>query len=149
MVKSMLEIITSMLEMLSPMSKILVPTLWLCFVAYAAWYYTSAKKYAPLTREEVRILWKLHKQDVGCEAKKWQEIRRKDKIVGFECECQCRMSVRCLLCSIRCTPLMSQNNSFLFQRLCCGTCRFSRQILLAQGFCKCLHSGCFYVRGDS
>jgi len=87
MVKSMLEIITSMLEMLSSMSKILVPTLWLCFVAYAAWYYTSAKKYAPLTREEVRILWKLHKQDVGCEAKKWQEIRRKDKMVGFECEC--------------------------------------------------------------
>lgn len=59
------------------------------------------------------------------------------------------MSVRCLPCSIKCTPLMSQNNSSLFQRLCCGTCRFSRQILLAQGFCKCLHSGCFYVRGDS
>jgi hypothetical protein len=87
MVKSMLEIITSMLEMLSSMSEILVPTLWLCFVAYAAWYYISAKKYAPLTRKEVKILWKLHKQNVGCKAKKWDEIRRKDKIIGFKCEC--------------------------------------------------------------
>lgn len=87
MVKSMLEIIMSVLEILSPMSEILMPTLWLCFVAYAAWYYMFAKKYAPLTRKEVRILWKLHKQNVGCKAKKWQEIRRKDRMVGFECEC--------------------------------------------------------------
>jgi len=95
MVKSMLEIITSMLEMLSPMSKILVPMLWLCFAAYAAWYCTSAKKYAPLTREEIRILWKLHKQNVGCKAKKWQEIRRKDNIVGFKCECGYKHVQKC------------------------------------------------------
>lgn len=87
MVRNMLEIITSMLEMLSSVSKILMPTLWIFFAAYATWYYTSAKHYAPLTRNEAKILWKLHKQNTGCKAKKWREIRSKGKIVGFKCEC--------------------------------------------------------------
>ena len=61
--------------------------LWLCFLAYALWYYESAKDYAPLTAKEAEILWKIHKQHTKCNGGKWLGIRREDKIVGFECAC--------------------------------------------------------------
>lgn len=66
---------------------ILMPTIWACFIIYTAWYLTSAKRYAPVTLAEARLLWKIHKQNTQCNARKWREIRRRDKIVGFECEC--------------------------------------------------------------
>jgi hypothetical protein len=61
--------------------------LWTFFVVYATWYLTSAKDYAPLTPYETKILWKIHKQNIGCNGKKWQMIKRRGKIVGFQCEC--------------------------------------------------------------
>lgn len=73
MVKNMLEIITG--------------ALWICLAAYATWYFTSAKNYAPITPNEARILWKIHKRNIRCVARKWREIKRGDKIIGFECEC--------------------------------------------------------------
>jgi len=73
MVKNMIEIITG--------------ALWISLAAYATWYFTSAKNYAPITAKEARILWKIHKRNIRCVAIKWREIKRGDKIVGFECGC--------------------------------------------------------------
>jgi hypothetical protein len=69
------------------MLEIFMFTLWGCLAIYAAWYFTSAKHYAPLTPKEARILWKIHKRNIRCNAKKWREIKRGGKIVGFACEC--------------------------------------------------------------
>lgn len=60
---------------------------WLIFIAYFAWFFTSGKDYAPMARRDAEILWRIHKQDAECKSNKWQEIRHKENIVGFECEC--------------------------------------------------------------
>jgi len=62
-------------------------TVWTIFVIYATWYLTSAKHYAPITFDEAKILWKIHKQLVHCNGKRWREVKRGGKIIGFECEC--------------------------------------------------------------
>ncbi|MEM3565778.1 MAG: hypothetical protein QXK18_02770 [Candidatus Bathyarchaeia archaeon] len=69
------------------MIEILAVTLWTCFAAYSTWYFTSAKHYAPLTPEEARLLWKIHKQTTKCGSRRWREICRGRKIIGFACEC--------------------------------------------------------------
>jgi hypothetical protein len=69
------------------MLEILMPTAWACFALYVIWYFTSAKDYAPLTPKEAELLWKIHRQKAGCNMNKWREIRRKGKLVGFECAC--------------------------------------------------------------
>jgi hypothetical protein len=73
--------------MVENMLEILMPTMWTCFTAYAAWYFTSAKQYAPLTLNEARLLWKIHKQSTHCTSRKWNEIRHNGSIIGFKCEC--------------------------------------------------------------
>lgn len=83
----MIEVSTSILNMLMPISIMLVPPLWVCFAVYAIWYFTSAKRHAPLTPNEAKLLWKIHKQNIKCGAKKWRELKRGDRIIGFECEC--------------------------------------------------------------
>lgn len=88
MVKGMIEaIIETFINMAKSKLEILMLTLWLCFAGYATWYLTSANKYAPLTFSEADILWKIHKQSIRCEGRKWREIIHRGKIVGFECEC--------------------------------------------------------------
>lgn len=67
--------------------EILVFTSWTFLVSYATWYLTSAKHYAPLTLDEAKILWKIHKQDINCDGKKLHVIKRRGKIIGFQCEC--------------------------------------------------------------
>jgi len=67
------------------MLEILMPTMWTCFTVYATWYFTSAKYYAPLTLNEARLLWKIHKQDTRCKSRKWSEIRHNGSIIGFKC----------------------------------------------------------------
>jgi hypothetical protein len=67
--------------------EILLLALWVSITGYASWYFISAKHHVPLTHEEVRLLWKIHKNRTRCDSKKWYEIRGKDKIVGFKCEC--------------------------------------------------------------
>jgi len=62
-------------------------TLWACFAVYVIWYFTSAKHYAPITPNEAKILWKIHKQNTQCDAGAWREIRRGGNMVGFECKC--------------------------------------------------------------
>ena len=69
------------------MLEIIVPALWTLFAVYIVWYCTSAKHYAPITSTEAKMLWVLHRNGVRCNAKRWREVRRIGKIVGFECEC--------------------------------------------------------------
>jgi len=60
---------------------------WTLFVAYATWYVTKAKNYAPITHIEARMLWMIHKNAHQCNGKRWREIKRRSKTIGFECEC--------------------------------------------------------------
>jgi hypothetical protein len=69
------------------MLEILFPVIWPCLGVYSAWYFTSAKRYAPITRAEARALWHIHRQNAKCHAKKCKEIKRRGRIVGFECDC--------------------------------------------------------------
>lgn len=69
------------------MIEIIAPIVWAGLIVYIVWYFMVAKHYAPLTRDEVSLLWKIHKQNAGCRAKSWKEIRHGRKIVGFECGC--------------------------------------------------------------
>ena len=55
--------------------EILAITVWIGFVAYATWYVTSAKYSVPLSVDEARILWKIHKKNVDCGATRWREVR--------------------------------------------------------------------------
>lgn len=96
MVKHMIEsVLESFMNIVESNLQSLMLTLWLCFAGYATWYLASANKYAPLTFNEADILWKIHKQSVRCKATKWHEIKRRDKIVGFECECGHRHIQKC------------------------------------------------------
>jgi len=73
--------------MVKNMMEIIMVTLWVCLATYTIWYFTSAKNYAPITSKEARILWKIHKRNILCGARKWREIKRGGRIIGFECEC--------------------------------------------------------------
>ncbi len=46
------------------------------------------KRTAPITANEAKVMWTMHRQTAHCGCHKWQPIKlRKDKIVGFQCEC--------------------------------------------------------------
>ena len=48
----------------------------------------SAKRGVPITVDEAKVLWKIHKKNSDCNGHKWQPLKRKgDKIKGFQCEC--------------------------------------------------------------
>ena len=67
---------------------LLIPAIWVCLAAYVIWFVGAAKRHVPLTLEEAKMLWKIHKQDTNCRYRKWQPIsRRNGKITGFKCEC--------------------------------------------------------------
>ncbi|MFP3985042.1 MAG: hypothetical protein ACLFU9_03620 [Candidatus Bathyarchaeia archaeon] len=87
MVKTVLEILTSLLENLGSTSYILLPTFWACLALYVAWYFTSAGRLVPLTNKEATLLWKIHKNTALCNAARWSKIKRKNKVVGFQCAC--------------------------------------------------------------
>jgi hypothetical protein len=69
------------------MWEILALGLWTFFVAYTTWYFTKAKYTVPISVNEARILWKIHRRDLRCNGRKWREIKSDEKLVGFECEC--------------------------------------------------------------
>ena len=68
-------------------SGVLIPAIWLSLGFVTAWLLLSAKRAVPLTRKETETLWKFHKQKTKCRAESWREIVRRNKIIGFECEC--------------------------------------------------------------
>ncbi|MEM2987950.1 MAG: hypothetical protein QXK26_02770 [Candidatus Bathyarchaeia archaeon] len=82
-----MDVVKYLLDMLMPFSPMMAPLMLGFFIIYAAWYLTSLKTFAPMTREEAQLLWKIHKTRAGCDAQKMREIKRKNKIVGFKCEC--------------------------------------------------------------
>jgi hypothetical protein len=65
----------------------LVLATWVGLGAYIIWFFTSAKDYAALTSRETTILWKLHKKQTNCSSTKFETVRRKNRIVGFRCDC--------------------------------------------------------------
>jgi hypothetical protein len=74
-------------KMLTP-PPLTVSITWACFAAYALWFFVIAKRNVPMTSDEVRMLWKIHKQTTNCPQKKWQPIaQRNGKITGFKCDC--------------------------------------------------------------
>jgi len=81
-VKDMAQILEALLN-----SGVLIPAMWLSLGFATAWFLLSAKRVVPLTHEEAETLWKIHRQQTKCRAEGWQEIVRKNKIIGFECEC--------------------------------------------------------------
>ena len=68
-------------------SGVLIPAIWLSLGFATAWFLLSAKRVVPLSFEEAETLWKVHKQNSKCIAKKWNEINRSKELIGFECEC--------------------------------------------------------------
>ena len=47
----------------------------------------SARHVVPMTKKEAETIWKFHKQSTCCKAEAWNELTKKKKIIGFECEC--------------------------------------------------------------
>jgi hypothetical protein len=46
------------------------------------------KSVAQITPNEAKVMWTMHRQTSHCRGRNWQPIKlRKDKIVGFQCEC--------------------------------------------------------------
>ena len=70
-----------------PIIEILAVAIWSCFIAYVTWYFTLARSFAPITTEEARILWKIHRKDFHCNSDEWREIKHGNRIVGFVCTC--------------------------------------------------------------
>jgi hypothetical protein len=68
-------------------SGVLIPSLALAFGFYIAYILLSARNVFPMTKEEAETLWKFHKQKDCYKAEKWHEVIKRNKIVGYECEC--------------------------------------------------------------
>jgi len=57
-------------------------------LAACAVIFSLAKRSAPITANDAKVIWTMHKKTAHCSGHKWQPIKRKkDKIVGFRCEC--------------------------------------------------------------
>lgn len=82
-----MDVVKSLLDMILSFSPMIAPLMVGFSTIYAAWYITSLKTYAPMTREEAQLLWRIHKKETGCDAQKMREIKHKNKIVGIKCEC--------------------------------------------------------------
>ena len=78
----------------------IVLTVWVFFAGYLVWYTTAAKCDAPLTVNEARVLWKIHKRNTNCTRHKWRRITCKSgKVLGFECECGYKYTQKRLISS--------------------------------------------------
>jgi hypothetical protein len=73
------------------MLDVLMWVLWSALGGYSFWFVTHAKRSAPLTLDELVILWKKHKQEAKCRAP-LSRVKpiidpRSDEFSGFKCEC--------------------------------------------------------------
>ncbi len=103
--------------MVKNMIEIIAITLWVCFTAYALWYLTSAKHYAPITPNEARLLWKIHKQTAKCNSKRWREIHRGRKMVGFACECGYKYMQKRSIVAGAPQPVTAQSTTAIYQKM--------------------------------
>ncbi len=70
------------------MLEALMVTAWSGFAVCAGWVFISAKTNTPITMEDAKVMWVMHKKNAECKSRKWQPVKkRKGKIVGFKCEC--------------------------------------------------------------
>jgi|YelNatPaOPRAMG01_1025707.scaffolds.fasta_scaffold50834_1 hypothetical protein len=70
------------------MLSIILPTLYIAFAAYFLWLISSAKHVTPITLEEAKVLWSIHRQKDNCRCRKWVPVtRRNGSVIGFKCEC--------------------------------------------------------------
>jgi len=70
------------------METILLLTVCAAFAAGLLWWMLAAKRSEPITTDEARMLWKIHRKDAHCSGQRWEPIKRKDdRIEGFFCEC--------------------------------------------------------------
>jgi hypothetical protein len=76
-----------MIDLLMSNLQIIVPAVWASFSAYVLWYVGKAKDYSPINPTEARQLWTIHRKTVNCNGKRWRQITRRGRTIGFECEC--------------------------------------------------------------
>ena len=70
------------------MDIIVLPAVGTIFMGCLLWFMIAVKRSEPITVDEAKMLWKIHKKTTHCGGKKWQPITRKgDKLKGFQCEC--------------------------------------------------------------
>ena len=59
-----------------------------CFGVCGALGAVAIKRTIPITIEDAKVMWTLHKQNSRCKCRKWRLLGRKeDKVIGFQCEC--------------------------------------------------------------
>jgi len=73
------------------MTDFLMWALWFVFGAYSVWFVTKAKRPQALTLDELVLLWKIHKQQSGCDTplSKMDPITNShtNEFSGFRCRC--------------------------------------------------------------
>jgi len=100
------------------MLEILVIVIWGFLTTYTIWYFTKAKNYAPITLNEARLLWKIHKRNMRCTSNKWRSIQRKGRIIGFECECGYKhIQKRPIVANTPALQLETANSQLAFDKL--------------------------------
>ena len=82
-----MEATISILQSFFSNAEYLVPTLWVALGCIVAWFLLSAKREQGITKKEVEMLWKSHKQFNRCSAKAFNEINKGKKIIGYLCQC--------------------------------------------------------------
>jgi hypothetical protein len=61
---------------------------WTVFAAYASWLVFKAKRNVPITLQEAKTLWHIHKKESACKAHKWEPVSPRGELAkGFKCEC--------------------------------------------------------------
>ena len=61
---------------------------WGALSAFGLCLFATVKRKIPITGEEAKLLWKIHKLDKNCSRHRWKTITEKNgKITGFKCEC--------------------------------------------------------------
>jgi hypothetical protein len=70
------------------MNIMFVPAVWTIFTGFLLWYMVGVKRGEPITTDEAKMLWKIHKTNSHCLGKNWQPLVKKGgKLKGFQCEC--------------------------------------------------------------
>jgi len=82
-----MEAVLSIFQSFFSNAEYLVPTVWVALGCTIAWFLLSAKRNQEITKKEVVMLWKSHKQFKQCLANKFTEINKGKKIIGYVCQC--------------------------------------------------------------
>jgi len=57
-------------------------------IAACSVFLSLAKRNAPISIDDAKVIWTMHRKDSGCNRREWQFIkRREDKVIGFKCAC--------------------------------------------------------------